>query len=95
MEIKCKKHPTYKAIRKPRTGCERCQEIFDIRQRVLSVIPLHRIKDKKIRKAIEEDIFDQFKEDMMIGRDLDTYTIEYEFDNGAILKQTRNKWLGA
>ncbi len=94
MKIKCKKHPSYKAIRKPRSGCEKCLEIFEMRQKIMSVIPTHRIRDKETKKLVETDMFQQFCVDMEEGRDLDTWNLEYEFSNGAVLSQTRNAWLG-
>lgn len=30
--MKCKKHPTYKAIREPRCGCEICWKMWNVKK---------------------------------------------------------------
>ena len=32
---KCKKHPYYKALRKPRSGCAECNEIYLDKQKLI------------------------------------------------------------
>jgi hypothetical protein len=36
VELKCRTHPAYKAIRKPSADCEDCRRLFNLKRRLES-----------------------------------------------------------
>ena len=55
--MKCKTHPTYKAIRKPRADCETCREMFSKAEmeRELETSVIRKLEFDNVTIVVNED----------------------------------------
>lgn len=44
VELKCPKHPTYKAMRKPTAECSPCRRLFNLKQDLERATPRRKTK---------------------------------------------------
>ena len=59
LQLICTKHPRYRAIRAPRSGCGVCKEIYDL---------LHTFSSMQIRNALLGALIRQKHDDAIIDR---------------------------